>query len=372
MYIKKVASISLLMALVACGGGGVDSPSAPPPSTLPETTPSPTPTTPSATPTTPSPAAAAALVSCAEDNLNTSPIGDASYFLTQPASQVSCLQALVFSTFTGALDGKRYVAGFASQDGLTLSETSQYSTQNGPSDRRVFSNPWVEKGDTGNVGELWWGRSGTEHIAIGQLAWVRQAAQYKRALNVDALLRISNGQLNPFSSTVELTYEQIGSTSPTYSNGSGGLAGRAPVAPGSVSGATLKLNPVKPINGVLNMNIEVDGHTLARTMPLRENTKSNIPADQNDPDKLWALKAAPAIGSNADCFDSNGFNSEENCFFPAENSTSGRRLYSANVQFFGGNAEFAVVRYVIRVDSPQEKLTTNNEGQGLIVLRLKK
>jgi hypothetical protein len=307
------------------------------------------------------------VITCAEDRNNTSDNGEASIFLTVPASQVVCQQSLMNDTFTAFNDGTIYVAGFAGVPSVALTEYSRYARSTDPSARRVFSSAWDEVGTTDTPGELWWGRRGStgsaEHIAVGQLAWKRQLYQSFRASNADVALRITRAEISPFSSTLEMTYDQIGSTITTYRQGLGGVRGRLPILPGAVSAASLTLNPAKPISGSLTMNIEVDGHIVTRVLPLRANVKESDPSAAFRPDNVWALRAAPSVtGENCD---------DVACLFPAESPTSGRRGYSANVQFFGSNAQFAVVRYSIGVDSPPEKITTDNIGQGIVVLKLR-
>ena len=317
--------------------------------------------------------ASAPLVRCDDDPKNSIVGGkrDAAAYLTQPATQVVCQQTVLDSTFSPYRNGKTYIGGFAGAPVAVLTELSPYDATGSAFDRNVYtSKSWDESGTVGDPGELWWGRQGSDsnsiHIAVGQQSWVRYFYQlFKTDAAAAGKLRL--GELSPFPTTSEMRYEQIGSTKPTYSGGSGGLTGRGPVLPGAVSGAVLVMTPVKPINGVLTMNIEVDGHTLQRTVPLQANVNKAFPTELINPDKVWSLKAAPAVGSSADCTD-NGQPSAD-CFFPAESPTSGQRRYQAYTQFFGTAAEYAVVRFSMNVDSPPEKFTTNSRGEGVVVLK---
>jgi hypothetical protein len=363
---RFLMSAGALTLIAACGGGGDAEPTSIP---------------------APAPASASAfarVISCEEDDrtrLDNNP-SNPSIFLSQPAMQIACLQTVVDSVYTSARLGETFVAGFAGILNPELTEISRYNIPPASSNGRAYEEAWIESESTGIPGELWWGRQGrsvsSTHIAIGQLAWRRQADQLEKSGDAVGFSRMAGGETSPFPTTREMLYEQVGATSPTYSDGSGGERGRPPILPGTVSMATLMLNPSKPISGVFTMNIEVDGHTLTRTLPLRANLGSGSDDQQvNDyiiarqltnPDNVWSLKAAPAIGSSADCTDFLGRTSQV-CYFPAESPTSGQRTYMAQVQFFGATAEFAAIRYSVRVDSPREKFTWNSGGEGIVILK---
>lgn len=361
-------SAGALSLIAACGGGGGDA--------EPAFTPAPAPAP-----------AFASVISCEDDDrtrLGNNP-SNPSVFLKQSVTQIACLQTVVDSVYTPFRLGEIFVAGFAGIPEPELTEISRYDIAPASSIGRAYEEAWIESESTGIAGELWWGRQGpsfsSTHIAIGQLTWRRQAKQLLKSGDAPGFFRMAGAETSPFPTTKEMLYEQVGATSPTYRDGSGWLSGRPPIPAGSVSRATLMVNPSKPISGVFTMNIEVDGHTLTRTLPLRANLGAAILTDQQvadftiarqltDPDHVWSLKAAPAIGSNADCTDFGGRPSEL-CYFPAESPTSGQRAYMAQVHFFGATAEFAAIRYSVRVDSPREKFTTNSEGEGIVILKRK-
>jgi hypothetical protein len=238
---------------------------------------------------------------------------------------------------------------------------------------------WRDVGDTDIKGELWWGRLVSEggfsiHVAAGQLSWERQATQLRLAGDLLAAIRMSSGQASPFLSPLPRRYELLGGTAPTFEPGLGRAPGFPPLTsyfPGSIANATLVVNPSTPISGSLDMSIDVDGHTVKRMIPLRSmvgTDTSQIINRSKDANFVWALIAAPSIGSQANCTDRRGRQTSE-CYFPPELEND-EKFYLANVQFFGAHSEYAVASYRLEVDSPPEKNTSNNIGTGLIVLKL--
>lgn len=350
--IKLWASACTLAWVSACGGGGA-------PTGITE-------------PIAPAAPTAAGVIPCSEDEQTG--FNNPALFLTQQAEEIHCRLA-VNNEFDGFLDENIHVGGFAGLERTPI-EVSRYSQAPDTSTnlRQLFPPRWQEIGTTGNVGELWWGRAeflpfGSDHWSIGQLTTARKLHYYKRTGDLTRMMQMGLGQISPFSSALPMTYALHDATLPTFRGGRGD--GSALFARASVREATLELHPSKPISGVLDISFQVEGHLFERTLPLR----SMVSADprfrersSQDPDDVWAMRAAQSIGSQADCIDPGTDRPDTYTCFNTSPSPSQASQYSTKIAFYGANAEYAVVHYFMEVDRWDG--VRGDFGEGLIVLRL--
>lgn len=134
---------------------------------------------------------------------------------------------------------------------------------------------WTESGSIGPRGELWWGRAGNRHVAVGQQSTVRLQgkstliAASLRAEYMDFLMRrmMSVTQKTPMARKAgderfmvfqrkQISYAQHAATHATFT---GGLGGDGQILPGAVSNARLELDSDPAIVGQLSFDVMVDG-----------------------------------------------------------------------------------------------------------------
>lgn len=234
---------------------------------------------------------------------------------------------------------------------------------------------WVETGSTGVPGELWWGRTATRHIFVGQESLVRLRKAIGlvpaslRAAQRDYMMRQMMAMVQKQPMTIKpgderfmlfpqerVKYVQHAATTATFDVGFGG-DGKLP--PGKVSNARLELHTRPDVKGTLEFDLVVDGLTRHFTLPVV------VPSGENH------LRAAQSGAANArvcnQTWASNSATSGLDCII--ENGANFKELYNATGAFFGDQASLAAVHFSLRVNSPAR----NRNGEtavGVIVLKV--
>nr|WP_315400297.1 hypothetical protein [uncultured Duganella sp.] len=236
------------------------------------------------------------------------------------------------------------------------------------------SSEWLEAGSTGVPGELWWGRTATRHVFVGQEssdrlrkasalvpASLRPAQQDYMMRQMMAMVRKQPMAAKPGDERFKLfpkdqiKYAQHAATTASFESGFGGDGS---VPPGKVSNARLELRTQPTVNGTLEFDLVVDGQTRHFTLPVV------VPSGENH---LRAAKsgAADALVCN-NTWGSGTATSASDCII--ENGANFKELYNATGAFFGDHANLAAVHFSLRVNSPSR----NRNGEtavGVIVLK---
>lgn len=279
-----------------------------------------------------------------------------------PVDRAACIQNKVSLTEESTID-RPGSAGFKT-NGQTL-ELREFLDTNvigtvAPSSRQVFRQSPSDVGAVGPFGELWWGRFGTQHVAIGQLFVERYYNGILTAFGLtvgeraNRSIAFRRGEINPLPAVPKITYEQIAATRTTYLS--------TPALPlATVTNARLVLTTAKPISAVLTMTITRGDQSDNVIIPLRADTDSV--SDKTDYRRVWAMKAAKAAGSQETCL---AGRDGDNYRCTVETNGS-FHVYAANAQFFGGNANYIAVRYETNIRASTQALA--GYGEGLVILK---
>lgn len=234
---------------------------------------------------------------------------------------------------------------------------------------------WLETGSTGVPGELWWGRTATRHIFLGQ----ESSARLGKAIGlVPAALRpaLRDFMMRQMMATLhkkpmvtkpgderfrlfpkeKMKYAQHAATTASFQSGFGG---DGTVPPGKVSNARLTLQTQPIVKGSLEFDLVIDGLTRHFTLPVvLSSDDGHLRATKSDAanalicNNTWGKDTGT---SASDCIIGNGAYFEE--------------LYNATGAFFGDQASLAAVHFSLRVNSPPR----NRQGEtatGVIVLKV--
>jgi len=235
---------------------------------------------------------------------------------------------------------------------------------------------WLETGSTGIPGELWWGRTETRHLAVGQESHLRLAkanhlvsASVRPALQ-DFLMRrtMSLVQKEPMANKPgderfsvfprqRIDYQQHAATMASFD---GGLGGDGNIVPGRVANARLELQTTPVIKGMLRFDLAIDGEVRAFAIPVRAASEA---------DHLRAtLSGADNAGECSYDMAATNMPPPSSCIVP--NGAAFTEAYDATGAFFGDHGSLAAVHFRLRVNSPPR----NRHGAiatGVIVLKVR-
>jgi hypothetical protein len=291
------------------------------------------------------------------------------------ADTVACHQMVAGAGIDQQLVGRNSekVAGF--KRGVLIAIRPGDETDPDPLDVPVFQpGEWLETGSTGVPGELWWGRTATRHIFVGQESYVRLQKAIAlvpaslRAAQRDYMMRQMMAMVHKQPMTIKpgderfmlfprerVNYVQHAATMASFQVGFGG-DGKVP--PGQVSNARLELHTRPDVKGTLAFDLVVDGQTRHFTLPVV------VPSGEH------RLRAAQSGAANArvcnQTWASNSATSGLDCII--ENGATFKELYNATGAFFGDQTSLAAVHFSLRVNSPSR----NRNGEtavGVIVLK---
>ena len=174
---------------------------------------------------------------------------------------------------------------------IAIRDWQPFSSQQMPDSGLLdFSGATVlESGETGEPGELWWGRVATGSyrccananiqvfslntdplhkvnqseslmLAVGQESSLREQASFRSLAQLQAY---DQGRLPPWPAKARsLRYEQLAATAVT-------AQGSNPVAPGIVSSARVELTSLNPLQGNLQFTLAIGGLTGPLTIPMK-------------------------------------------------------------------------------------------------------
>ena len=324
---------------------------------------------------------AAATLRLCNDPLNGIP-PDKMPWLPNGASQNACELTAIFSALqiTNAYDSPTKVAAFKDEKLYGLRESSIRTG----SPRLFDPVSWDEHGHAGALGELWWGRQGNSHLIVGQESFVRldplnnfpnpaemaqllaearrQMEAIKNKKPANPMLAVDHSGLFPAAS---LEYRYVGGTATTFA---GGLGGDGQIPPGRAVQATLTLNSVPSVTGILTLVIDVDGGARTFTIPLMSNIDKRANVSDFKPEERYRLRAAQSVGEKyVRCEDSPDLNplaSSQICDFTKRPTgisyAPATESYEAYGAFFGDHAQFAAIFYGLTINSH----TRNRHGAG--------
>lgn len=287
---------------------------------------------------------------------------------------VACHQTVLGAWISGAPGSSREKMAAFSHNILTAIRPADlpnpaplYAPQYQPGD-------WLETGSTGVPGELWWGRTAHQHIAVGQESHLRLAkanerlpASVRPALQ-DFLMRrmMAMVQKQPMVNKpgderfkvfprAAMDYRQHAATLATFDRG---LGGNGNIVPGRVANARLDLQTTPVIKGMLRFDLAVDGDVRQFAIPVRA-------ASEQEPLRATLSGADHAGECNTDLAAYN-VAPRSSCIIP--NGAAFTEAYDATGAFFGERGSLAAVHFRLRVNSPPRN-RTGAIATGLIVLK---
>lgn len=236
---------------------------------------------------------------------------------------------------------------------------------------------WIESGSTATPGELWWGRTATRHIFVGQETTTRLAAELKQ-WPIAEQMKASDYVLRGMMAMVQkqpmvskpgdekfqvfqrkrMSYAQHGGTMASFDGGSGG---DGKIAPGQVSNAKLQLETGATLKGTLSFTLVVDGKPRQFTFPMVSGS--------GHPN--WRLHAATSAGDEfVRCSKrpdrKKAFATDACEILPAANFVE---RYDATGAFFGDRASLVALQFILTLNSP-ERNRHHAIATGIIVLKV--
>ncbi|TFI08305.1 MULTISPECIES: hypothetical protein [unclassified Herbaspirillum] len=292
------------------------------------------------------------------------------------ADKNACNQLVIFLTSqsTNASDQSTKIAAFKSRNLVAIRPYDEKEA--GTLD---LSAPWDESGSIGPVGELWWGRRGTNNYLVGQESYYRLSKGVSGMLPAELQQAMEEGQValaalkahrpappsptfvdrSGLFSTPKAIYKLKAATQVIFYAGSGGYKNEKPIAPGTIREATLELDTAT-LQGKLMFVLLMDGVERNFTIPVKRNiAKGQKPFSVGE---KFRLRAVSSRDSEIRCYDESpeqghffrDYKAAPSCAFPAMSPSkkNGYEFYDLYGAFFGDHAKFAAVQIQLGVDSP--------------------
>ena len=292
---------------------------------------------------------------------------------------------------------------------IAIRDWQPFSSQQMPDSGLLdFSGATVlESGETGEPGELWWGRVATGSyrccananiqvfslntdplhkvnqseslmLAVGQESSLREQASFRSLAQLQAY---DQGRLPPWPAKARsLRYEQLAATAVT-------AQGSNPVAPGTVSSARVELTSLNPLQGNLQFTLAIGGLTGPLTIPMKRDVDESrfdprLPLGTGHPFRLRQGRVSAGAGGSGTVVD---------CYFPSKSKSptldsschdqdplnppntyaNQDPQYSAQGIFYGAEAQYLALVFDMLPLSPDPARSKTKWGQfyGLIILK---
>lgn len=312
------------------------------------------------------------LLSCADGS--PPPVG-----WSVPGASVVCHQTVGGAGLDPTLFGRNSEQMAAFQANTLIAIRPGDGAHAAPPDTPNFqTGDWSETGSTGVPGELWWGRTATRQVFLGQESHVRLTrlggltpAQIPalRDFSMRRTMSLLHRQPmvykpgdEPFMlfQQARIVYTQHAATTADFV---GGLGGDGQIRSARATNARLELQTRPVIKGVLRFDLAVDGQTRQLAIPLRADSElDHLRARVSGDD------AAPACRGD-DAF----VNADQNTCIVASAVTMGvggtiKEYYDASGAFFGDHAAWVAIQYRMIVNSPSRN-RAGAIGRGVIILK---
>jgi hypothetical protein len=307
------------------------------------------------------------------DNANVTAGDENIPWMVNSADSTICLQSVIGLSIDGHPFGKMVVA---LKNGVVVGyrRTGEELNDNIEDGRLFRPGDWLEHGNIGAPGELWWGRlppavpgkTPAAHVIVGQETWRRQ--QFQTVTSLDSMqYRLGQPLRAPFPPGRTIRYRQIAATAVTHF---GYLGGSGWIPEGRADDAVLTLSPEQNLSGLLQVTLSVEGSRHALSFPVRNDVLSDDGFPGPEEINRASLAMLDSAGEPVLCTVENKGHVQSDCVrekWPS--GTSGSR-YSGHLYFFGDRSQYVAVHYHVNLEWQGESgHRGSGQSSGVLILQ---
>jgi len=231
---------------------------------------------------------------------------------------------------------------------------------------------WKQFGSVGEPAVLWWGRSYEgDFMTVGYESYTFLAQQVMESVvktGPQPMMELAYGKLFPFKAD-KVSYTMLSAPELVISGGLGG--DNAKYQPALVTNAQLTLTTLPSLQGMMQLDVTIEGRSRTYKIPLKRNAKEKEDANTTRSTYLFRLRSGDIHQEGdriVDC--ARGIGAMQCHYDYYDMARKAREGYTASGIFFGPNSEYLAVRFVLEIDI-QERNKTWAHADGLVILRAK-